>query len=318
MTNAFDISRCGLPAIEAMDGGLISDGSIPVSPEPILQPPEVELVAPVPPSFAYLDNIDVFVWCGHRWYPIRMTKYWYPPVNGRYDGEVAMVSGCCTSSDWFTPPSAGWAGIGWSLTGSDTGTHVLAVATDETLILSTSSATMHGHIISDGGSAITGCSFTWGTNPDGSGATVLVGATETDFSYTLVGLTPGTTYYCQTHIVNATGHTADGGVVSFSVVDVPRSPVVVTNAATSVAHYAAVLNGDWTSAGNPITILEVGFDWGPTTSMENTIGASISGTTFSNTLGGLSSGYNYYFRAKVRNAHGWGYGSMRSFTTPTW
>jgi len=84
-----------------------------------------------------------------------------------------------------------------------------------TLIVSTV-AMLNGRIVSDGGSSILERRFSWGTTPSCSdGWTSTVGVAGDYFSYDLMGLNPGTTYYFQSWARNSVGW-ANGAAVSFT------------------------------------------------------------------------------------------------------
>ena len=78
-------------------------------------------------------------------------------------------------------------------------------------------AMLNGRIVSDGGSSIIERRFSWGTTPTCSGgSTSTVGVSGDYFSYDLMGLTPGTTYYFQAWAQNSAGLWGKGAAVSFT------------------------------------------------------------------------------------------------------
>lgn len=96
------------------------------------------------------------------------------------------------------------------------------------------------------------------------------------------------------------------------------SPTVVTNDAADIQDTSATLNGDITDTGGE-DCDERGFEWGtslggpyPNTWTES---GSFGTGVFNNTITGLDSETTYYFRVKVYNSAGWGYGEEKSFTT---
>lgn len=91
------------------------------------------------------------------------------------------------------------------------------------------------------------------------------------------------------------------------------TPELVTKNATSITDFTAVLNGLITGAD---TLTRRGFDWGTTTAygFEWFEDGSYDVGTFSRSIGGLSPGITYHFRAKAYNAtYGWGYGADTTF-----
>lgn len=103
---------------------------------------------------------------------------------------------------------------------------------------------------------------------------------------------------------------------SFTVYSLPSA---VTNAASGVSAYSAVLNGT-VSAGN--SQASVSFEYGATTSYgSGPIDASpnsVSGvtqTSVSASISGLSQGVTYHYRVKAVNSAGTVFGNDRTFTT---
>jgi hypothetical protein len=116
--------------------------------------------------------------------------------------------------------------------------------------------------------------------------------------------------YTQTPVSSSGGGGGDGNVVS-------STPVVQTSAATSITSDAAVLNGSITSDSGH-DIIDCGFLW--VTSVGNLAnkldaGGSIQSGSFTATLGRLTAGTAYYFKAYATNSEGTSYGSVLSFTT---
>ncbi|NPV91416.1 MAG: hypothetical protein HPY50_11665 [Firmicutes bacterium] len=117
--------------------------------------------------------------------------------------------------------------------------------------------------------------------------------------------------YTQTAVSGPSGGGGGGGNLAAS------APVVQTSAATSITLDAAVLNGSITSdRGHDIT--GCGFLWGTSAgSLTNKLdaGGSIQSGSFAATLGSLTAGTTYYFKAYATNLGGTSYGSVLSFTT---
>jgi hypothetical protein len=81
---------------------------------------------------------------------------------------------------------------------------------------SSTSATLQGYVIEDGGAAVTSRGIAWATfyAPTKNDNPINSGTGTGNFNVTLNGLTPGTTYYARTFATNSAG-TAYGNTVSF-------------------------------------------------------------------------------------------------------
>ena len=96
------------------------------------------------------------------------------------------------------------------------------------------------------------------------------------------------------------------------------APLVTTLAATSLSSTGAVLN----ATANPRGLFTRGyFQYGTTTnfglaSTTNFVGNGTADVPFSRTIGGLTAGTTYYYRAVAFNNVGTRFGEIRSFTTP--
>lgn len=130
----------------------------------------------------------------------------------------------------------------------------------------------------------------------------------------------------QTYTINcsgASGSTSDSVVVT---VGSPPTPIVVTNAATSVTGNSATLNGSanpngFASTGyfrysttNPGTCNDTFGTRSPSTGGTN-LGSGTSSVAYSSSVSGLSANTTYYYCAIASNANGIGYGAVSSFAT---
>ncbi len=99
-------------------------------------------------------------------------------------------------------------------------------------------------------------------------------------------------------------------------------PSVETRNATGVSSTEATINASITNDGG-LPILERRFDWGTTPNgsgwkdWTNNVTVSGNGKDFYYRLTNLTPGTTYYFRAWAKNAAGWSYGNILSFTTTT-
>ncbi|MBZ9572489.1 fibronectin type III domain-containing protein, partial [Patescibacteria group bacterium] len=137
---------------------------------------------------------------------------------------------------------------------------------------------------------------------------------------TQTGNTLVTHLYCgdSEDACNPQGDTLEYQDVWVEISYIINPPTVTTSAATGVTSSQATLNGNITDTGG-VTVDERGFEWDidsgePYANSWTEIGSFGTGA-FNHTITGLSINTTYYFRAKVRNSVGWGYGSEGSFTT---
>lgn len=97
----------------------------------------------------------------------------------------------------------------------------------------------------------------------------------------------------------------------------PDAPNVTTAAATSITKNSATFNASGVG-DNSDDITEYGFYWGTTSACSSgpiTASNLGTGTTFSVSKTGLSSGTTYYYKAYATNAQGTTYGSVVNFRT---
>ncbi len=169
-----------------------------------------------------------------------------------------------------------------------------------------------------------GCSDTFGTRvPAMTGGTALgAGNASVPFSQALTGLTQGTTYYFCAIASNSLG-TVFGGIATFTT---PSAPSVTTNAASGVGDTTATLvgtanpNGDaatgWFrySATNPGTCDDT-FGTRVPASGGTALGSSMSASSYSQAVNGLTANTTYYYCAIAQNGLGISVGAVVSFTT---
>ncbi|MBR3797589.1 MAG: hypothetical protein IKK36_01555 [Bacteroidales bacterium] len=89
------------------------------------------------------------------------------------------------------------------------------VTSDATDITMTGNATLNGSVTSDGCATVTASGFVYGTNQNNLTTNVSCGTGTGSMTYTLTGLTQGTTYYFKAYATNSVG-TSYGEVKSFS------------------------------------------------------------------------------------------------------
>ena len=155
---------------------------------------------------------------------------------------------------------------------------------------------------SDGGSPVSGYIIYQGTSPGGETGAPVSGTLVTVTSYTVTGLTNGTTYYFRVIAVNAVGQSPPSGEASAIPVTVPGAPAGLTvtpgNAQVTLSWAAPASDG-----GSPVT----GYDlYAGTTADFNGRApvAKVTGTVV--TVIGLVNGTPYYFRVTAVNRVGEG------------
>ena len=89
------------------------------------------------------------------------------------------------------------------------------VLTNDATSVTAEGAVLNGQVISDGGLTVTERGLCWGTAADALTNCTEKGEGTGEFSWTLTGLTPSTTYYFQAYATNSIG-TAQGEVRSFT------------------------------------------------------------------------------------------------------
>jgi len=133
------------------------------------------------------------------------------------------------------------------------------------------------------------------------------------FTSTLTGLSPNTTYYVRAYASNSIG-IAYGNMLSFT--NGTNLPTVSTNTVTNITGTTAISGGNVTNDGN-ITVTSRGVCWGtnqnPNTSGSHTTDSSGIGS-FISSLTGLSGTTTYYVRAYATNSVGTAYGNQVKFT----
>ena len=194
--------------------------------------------------------------------------------------------------------------------------------------ITSTTATLNGHITSDGGAAITARGFVYAiSNADltigATGVTnVIVSGTTGVFTENITGLTAGTAYFYRAYATNSAG-TSYGGEQSFttSAPVAPTAPTTSTIAASNITSTTATLNGNITSDGGA-TITARGFVYaisnaGLTIGTTGVASVAVSGTTgvFTENFTGLTAGTAYFYTAYATNSAGTSYGNEQSFTT---
>ncbi len=180
------------------------------------------------------------------------------------------------------------------------------------------SATTGGNVTDDGNAEVTARGVCWGTaqNPTTSSGKTSDGTGPGNFTSSITGLTPGTTYYVRAYATNSEG-SSYGNEVTFS-----SNPVLlatlITTAASSVTQTTAVSGGNITLDGGG-AITGRGVCWStsqnPTTALTTKTSDGTGTGTFTSNISGLTANTKYYIRAYAVNSAGTAYGDEKFFTT---
>ena len=197
----------------------------------------------------------------------------------------------------------------------------IEVATQGATSITSSSATLNGHLGSLGPYTTVVVSFELSNGSSVSGPAM---STPGPFSAHIGGLAPGTSYQFRAVAMAPLmgGQKAEGAFVSFNTIpSIPQAPIEVsTSSASDVTSGAATLRGYLSSMG-PYNNVKVWFNYGTSTAYGNTTGEQIlyGPGPFSLQISGLSPNSTYYFRAAAMpTVIGVSavYGNAASFTTP--
>ena len=202
------------------------------------------------------------------------------------------------------------------------------VTTPTSASVTASTATLGGHVTSDGSGAISERGVVYAAtainnNPiiGGTGVTKATSSGTTGvFTVLVSGLSTVTGYSFKAYATNSAGTTYTS-VGTFTTLSAP--PMVTTPTSTGVTASTATLGGNVTSDGG-VVITERGVVYSATITNNNpTIGGTgvtkvmASGTTgvFTSAVTGLSVGASYSFKAYATNSVGTNYTSVGTFTT---
>jgi uncharacterized protein (TIGR02145 family) len=194
---------------------------------------------------------------------------------------------------------------------------VVAILTTKNVSFITSSTALSGgNITDDGGAPISARGVCWATTPapEISDSKTTNGTGTGNFTSSITGLMPGTSYHVRAYAMNSAG-TAYGNDLTFTTD--ANLPDIITTAAYNIARTSATSGGNITSNGGS-TVTVSGVCW--STSHNPSLGGSHTsdGTgsgSFASTISDLSPNTLYYIRAYAINSVGIRYGNEQSFTT---
>ena len=252
------------------------------------------------------------------------------PVITRVGNEVVLIginsaaSGPCSASS--RPSMTGFAPAAFpdlvKRALEATNVSVLPkVTTGAVTGISTTSAILGA--TATGNNLLTTVSFTYGLQPDLSGATLTVdagqvtGTTATAIEIAVINLMPGATYYYRANATNLAG-TVTGAIASF--VTLGGLPVVSSGTASAITSDSATLSGV-VNANSVAT--QAFFQYSRTADFSvldgTVIAGDVTGTetaALTAPIVGLEPGATYYWRLAATNTAGTTVGSTQSFATP--
>lgn len=195
------------------------------------------------------------------------------------------------------------------------------ITTGSALGVTTTSAFLSATAI--GNNLLTTTTFTYGVQPDLSGASVTVdaaqvtGSTPTAIEVAVTNLMPGTTYYFRANATNLAG-TVSGTIAQFTTLG--GAPSATSGSASSIASDSAVVTG--TVNANTVAS-QAFFQYSQVADFSTLVGSIAAGdvtgsetATLAANLSRLEPGVTYYWRIAATNAAGTTVGGTQSFTTP--
>jgi len=179
-----------------------------------------------------------------------------------------------------------------------------------------------GSVSSNGGALVTTRGVCWGINagfdPETESLNKTTQTGTDNFTSTLTGLIPGTTYYVRAYATNSAGNAYASNEVLFTTVTQPTVTTTVPEL-SSITRNSAICGGNVFSDGG-IQILSSGICWSSTISKptlnDDYISIAIPATgSFLQTITGLLGSTTYFVRAYATNSAGTAYGTTVVITT---
>jgi hypothetical protein len=193
---------------------------------------------------------------------------------------------------------------------------VPTLTTIDASAITTTSAISGGNITSEGGDPVTARGVCWRTTtgPVITGSHTTDGTGMGNFTSSITGLAPNTTYYIRAYATNRVG-TAYGNEITFTTL--AMIPTVTTTAASAMTQTTATSGGIVTATGgSAVTARGVCWSTSPNPTISDSRTTDGNGTgTFTSSITGLTPGIQYYVRAYATNSVGTTYGNEITFTT---
>lgn len=173
-----------------------------------------------------------------------------------------------------------------------------------------------GEVTDDGNDPVTERGVCWNTtgNPTTADDRTSDGSGVGQFTSTITGLEPATTYYVRAYATNSVG-TRYGDHVQFNTIS--EIPTVSTAAITEITSSTATSGGDVSfDGGTPVTARGVCWSTSANPTIADDLTTDGSGTgAFASVITGLSPGTTYHVRAYATNSIGTAYGDDLEFET---
>jgi hypothetical protein len=193
------------------------------------------------------------------------------------------------------------------------------VATGSSSAVSYTSLTTGGNVVAEGGFSVSSRGVCWSTSPNPTvtlTTKTIDGAGIGNFTSSITGLTPNTTYYVRAYATNSVG--TDYGADSILVTNALAPPTINTTTVSGISYTSANCGGSVTNdGGTDVTVRGVCWSTSPnpTVALSTKTADGTGAGTFASSITGLTGGTTYYVRAYATNSVGTAYGTQQTFTT---
>ncbi len=185
------------------------------------------------------------------------------------------------------------------------------VVTNAATLIAQNSATING-TVTLGSESIIFKGFEYKLANSSTWIPLVVNASGSTINYNLTGLTPNSAYQFRAYATTSAG-IVYGTTQNFTTLAIV-TPVVVTNAATSIAQTTAILNGTITVGSE--AVITQGFEWTLSNSTTwNITTENLTANGITRNLTDLAPNTAYKYRAYAVTQSGTIYGSVQNFTT---